>query len=116
QKQKKHRAMETGSTTTAHTLSGPPKWIPDSEAVACGFCSQPFSWLRRRHHCRCCGGVFCYACCSNFFHFPENYNYTKPQRACRNCEKKFVNEKERALLDEKRERKSKGKTKKSTLE
>jgi hypothetical protein len=38
-------------------------WIGDEEAPQCMKCAQPFTTLRRRHHCRKCGGVFCGNCC-----------------------------------------------------
>ena len=38
-------------------------WVPDAEAPACHGCRLPFhAVVRRRHHCRCCGRVFCNAC------------------------------------------------------
>ena len=37
-------------------------WVPDSKVSACPACHKPFTVLRRRHHCRFCGGVFCYEC------------------------------------------------------
>jgi serine/threonine protein kinase len=39
-----------------------PKWIPDSEAVACRLCLAPFTFFHRRHHCRHCGQVVCDQC------------------------------------------------------
>ncbi len=39
-----------------------PRWRPDGEALECGACGAEFSLLRRRHHCRRCGGVFCDPC------------------------------------------------------
>lgn len=35
----------------------PPTWIPDSEMDKCGSCRMPFTFVRRRHHCRNCGLV-----------------------------------------------------------
>uniref|UniRef100_A0A1I8HZS9 FYVE-type domain-containing protein n=1 Tax=Macrostomum lignano TaxID=282301 RepID=A0A1I8HZS9_9PLAT len=39
-----------------------PAWIPDSEAPVCMQCEARFTVLRRRHHCRACGRVFCANC------------------------------------------------------
>ena len=40
-------------------------WIPDSEVSKCEKCYEVFSFIRRRHHCRLCGHVFCKKCCVN---------------------------------------------------
>lgn len=40
----------------------PHEWQQDSSADLCGRCSSVFTLLRRRHHCRHCGGVFCSPC------------------------------------------------------
>eukprot|EP00047_Mylnosiga_fluctuans_P003259 m.228268 g.228268 ORF g.228268 m.228268 type:complete len:346 (-) comp11718_c0_seq1:83-1120(-) len=46
----------------------PNLWIPDKDVTACPACSKGFSATRRRHHCRCCGHVFCGPCSAdNFF-------------------------------------------------
>src|SRR6218665_415834 len=34
-----------------------PVWLPDAEASKCMECEVPFSFTRRRHHCRACGKV-----------------------------------------------------------
>jgi pimeloyl-ACP methyl ester carboxylesterase len=41
---------------------GEVRWIPDSAATFCVLCAEEFSLLRRKHHCRKCGGVVCDAC------------------------------------------------------
>lgn len=45
----------TGPITRNH-------WQPDSSTVVCtaSCCQQPFGLFMRRHHCRKCGGIFCY--------------------------------------------------------
>lgn len=49
---------QTSSTpTTAH-------WIRNSERINCFSCSNPFTLLSRRHHCRKCGEIFCMPCLS----------------------------------------------------
>jgi hypothetical protein len=37
-------------------------WEPDSDAPTCGGCLAEFGLLRRRHHCRHCGYIFCSEC------------------------------------------------------
>tara|TARA_B100000795_G_scaffold164786_1_gene123941 strand:- start:86 stop:331 length:246 start_codon:yes stop_codon:yes gene_type:complete len=39
---------------------------------------------RRRHHCRCCGGLFCGACSSNFAPLP-GFGIEAPARVCERC-------------------------------
>lgn len=40
------------------------RWKLDSEKDACENCKKSFNIIRRRHHCRRCGGLFCDACSS----------------------------------------------------
>lgn len=37
-------------------------WVNDEEVDNCMRCVEPFTWTRRRHHCRACGAVVCTAC------------------------------------------------------
>ncbi|XP_032520760.2 putative 1-phosphatidylinositol 3-phosphate 5-kinase isoform X1 [Danaus plexippus] len=39
-------------------------WMPDDISRECYECAVRFSALRRRHHCRVCGQIFCSRCCS----------------------------------------------------
>ena len=60
------------------------QWIPDSDVTNCMECSLRFSVIRRRHHCRNCGGVFCNICSSNripLLHF----GIMEPNRVCNMC-------------------------------
>lgn len=45
-----------------HSRCADDAWQPDAEALACNGCRSAFSMLRRRHHCRKCGRVFCHSC------------------------------------------------------
>ncbi|KAL6060985.1 Rab-GAP TBC domain-containing protein, variant 3 [Balamuthia mandrillaris] len=36
--------------------------MDDKACTHCPLCESPFRFYRRRHHCRVCGGVFCYNC------------------------------------------------------
>ncbi|PWN29553.1 hypothetical protein BDZ90DRAFT_230421 [Jaminaea rosea] len=40
-------------------------WMPDASAKECSSCGSAFTIARRRHHCRCCGQIFCAKCASN---------------------------------------------------
>ncbi|GAA6006130.1 uncharacterized protein JCM10292_006559 [Rhodotorula paludigena] len=48
-----------------------PVWVPDSKAVRCMRCCAPFGLWRRRHHCRLCGSVVCWACSTKYFIIPS---------------------------------------------
>lgn len=55
-------------------------------ARGCGFCAQPFRALTRlRHHCRCCGRIFCASCSSQRMLLPPRFNCRQPERVCDNC-------------------------------
>ncbi|GAA6060811.1 hypothetical protein JCM10212_000584 [Sporobolomyces blumeae] len=47
-----------------------PVWVPDSKADKCMRCGDAFGVWRRRHHCRLCGGVVCWACSTKHFIIP----------------------------------------------
>ncbi|CAK9006834.1 AarF domain-containing protein kinase 1 [Durusdinium trenchii] len=42
-------------------LPGVP-WLPDSASNSCMACDAVFTMMRRRHHCRSCGQLFCDRC------------------------------------------------------
>lgn len=49
----------------------PAQWISDDRASVCSNCALEFSIMRRRHHCRGCGRIFCHACSSNTIRVPS---------------------------------------------
>lgn len=60
-------------------------WIPDEEATHCMCCRRSaFTMLVRRHHCRRCGRVVCYACSAHRMVIPELYGDVEV-RACNDC-------------------------------
>ena len=65
-------------------LLTPPAWIPDESAPHCMSCQSVFTVVRRRHHCRNCGKVFCGKCSSNAVTLPR-YGHVKPVRVCNRC-------------------------------
>ena len=56
-------------------------WVDDSTRTSCIACSKTFTLLRRRHHCRQCGEVFCGSCA------PERQpaGLDTPMRLCKAC-------------------------------
>eukprot|EP00759_Apiculatamorpha_spiralis_P052413 PhF_6_TR5694/c0_g1_i2/m.8393 len=64
-------------------------WKPDSSAAKCDECGTLFSFTRRRHHCRDCGGIFCAPCSSYARPIPYR-NITEPVRVCKTCYSHFT--------------------------
>ena len=65
-----------------------PIWVPDNTTSKCKGCAEAFigAW-RRRHHCRLCGGVVCWACSQRNFVIPalEDGGEARVARACDAC-------------------------------
>ncbi|XP_074739649.1 lateral signaling target protein 2 homolog isoform X2 [Strix uralensis] len=61
-----------------------PEWVPDSTCSQCSACRSPFTLLRRRHHCRSCGKIFCARCSPHTAVLPH-YGQPKPVRVCTHC-------------------------------
>lgn len=59
-------------------------WIPDREREACVDCQRPFTNLRRRHHCRFCGDLFC-SRCSSFRCWLPMLHFDQLTRVCDIC-------------------------------
>lgn len=58
-------------------------WALDEDHPNCGYCAQPFTMMRRRHHCRRCGLIFCARCSSHFAALAALGG--APVRLCRRC-------------------------------
>lgn len=58
-----------------------PEW---EDSDACMMCSDLFTLLNRKHHCRSCGGVFCQTHSSETSTIPE-LGINIPVRICDNC-------------------------------
>ena len=61
-----------------------PIWVPDELVASCTSCDQTFTLLRRRHHCRSCGQIFCNQCSSHSVPL-QQFGYNKPVRVCDRC-------------------------------
>ena len=62
----------------------PPRWVPDDQCTECAACKDAFSLVRRKHHCRSCGLIFCAKCSSGAIPLPR-YDLTKNVRVCDTC-------------------------------
>ncbi|KAM8705661.1 hypothetical protein ACLKA7_010032 [Drosophila subpalustris] len=61
------------------------QWTPDEDASHCMCCRRSaFTMLMRRHHCRRCGRVVCYACSTQRMVIPELYGDVEV-RVCNDC-------------------------------
>ncbi|XP_018407902.1 PREDICTED: lateral signaling target protein 2 homolog isoform X2 [Nanorana parkeri] len=61
-----------------------PEWVPDSASTQCMSCCAPFTLLRRRHHCRSCGKIFC-SRCSGYSSLLPHIDNAQPVRVCSHC-------------------------------
>ena len=62
-----------------------PVWVDDSDSDICQQCSIEFGIIfARRHHCRGCGGLFCWTCTQRRLALPH-YGYVSPVRVCVSC-------------------------------
>ena len=57
-------------------------WLPDSSASNCYNCEKNFTALRRKHHCRYCGYIFCSKCTLAKHQLPDG---TLIKRICEKC-------------------------------
>ena len=82
----KARGMFSNATT--------PTWVPDAEQTNCSQCNDIFTMIRRKHHCRVCGRLFCAECSAFKLLIPSNRllgnpmkksNPDEPQRSCSHC-------------------------------
>eukprot|EP00475_Leptophrys_vorax_P035315 TRINITY_DN58087_c0_g1_i2.p2 TRINITY_DN58087_c0_g1~~TRINITY_DN58087_c0_g1_i2.p2 ORF type:complete len:543 (-),score=156.95 TRINITY_DN58087_c0_g1_i2:1717-3345(-) len=63
-------------------------WMPDNASDDCLVCKIPFTFFRRRHHCRSCGLLVCWEC-SNNFRLLKNVDPVNPVRVCNTCAPKY---------------------------
>lgn len=77
-------ATENLRSLRTRSREEPPAWVPDEESPHCSSCKVLFNFVRRRHHCRNCGKVFCGRCSSNAVPLPH-FGHTKPVRVCNHC-------------------------------
>eukprot|EP01112_Ceratiomyxa_fruticulosa_P013429 TRINITY_DN3778_c0_g1_i1.p1 TRINITY_DN3778_c0_g1~~TRINITY_DN3778_c0_g1_i1.p1 ORF type:complete len:410 (+),score=58.25 TRINITY_DN3778_c0_g1_i1:187-1416(+) len=75
-----HSSIQSSNTTTSSSTVA--LWVPDIFESKCTDCHLSFSFVRRKHHCRSCGNIFC-ASCSNQVADVKGYPYKV--RVCERC-------------------------------
>ncbi|CAN0399537.1 unnamed protein product, partial [Ascophyllum nodosum] len=70
-------------------------WVSDARVTECmNACGLEFNTWERRHHCRRCGGIFCYKCSGTRCLMPSPPlmpngrappDKSRPHRVCNNC-------------------------------
>uniref|UniRef100_A0A6Q2ZPM4 Lateral signaling target protein 2 homolog n=1 Tax=Esox lucius TaxID=8010 RepID=A0A6Q2ZPM4_ESOLU len=61
-----------------------PAWVPDEACSFCTACNAPFTIIRKKHHCRSCGKIFCSRCSPRSVPLPR-YGQVKAVRVCTHC-------------------------------
>jgi len=61
-----------------------PHWVPDKDADYCIACKTKFDFIKRRHHCRRCGQIYCGKCSSHKVQF-HRMGFVDPVRLCKPC-------------------------------
>uniref|UniRef100_A0A674E3B0 Lateral signaling target protein 2 homolog n=1 Tax=Salmo trutta TaxID=8032 RepID=A0A674E3B0_SALTR len=77
-------SSELAAKAREEQFEDPPDWVPDEECDSCITCKAPFTVIRRKHHCRSCGKIFCSRCSSHSAPLPR-YGQVKPVRVCTHC-------------------------------
>lgn len=80
----------------------PSVWMEDSMTHCCCDCQRPFNLIRRRHHCRACGRIFCENCVRQTRIIPT-ISEKVPVRCCEDCSNQMLaDDREKSLkIDEK---------------
>lgn len=77
-------SAELAAKTRDGAVEDPPEWVPDEACSLCTACKAPFTVIRRKHHCRSCGKIFCSRCSSHSAPLPR-YGQVKAVRVCTHC-------------------------------
>ncbi|KAG5844380.1 hypothetical protein ANANG_G00161920 [Anguilla anguilla] len=72
------------------------RWVPDHMASHCFNCDCEFWIVKRRHHCRNCGNVFCKDCCHLKLPIPDQQLYD-PVLVCNSCHELLLESRTREM-------------------
>ncbi|KAL8603113.1 hypothetical protein ACOMHN_046025 [Nucella lapillus] len=74
--------QQTDELAYEHKRKSEGKWLDSSTVTKCMGCQADFSLFLRKHHCRLCGGIFCYNCSD---HWVDSTSSSRKARACAEC-------------------------------
>ena len=66
------------STDISIPKTTPSIWIPSKNINKCYTCKAQFGLLKRKHHCRICGRIFCSYCADEWGVIPSLINIISP--------------------------------------
>ncbi|KAJ2955477.1 hypothetical protein NQZ79_g8517 [Umbelopsis isabellina] len=66
-------------------------WMPDENCKECYTCRKSFTFLRRKHHCRICGQIFCAKCASHIIS-GKQFKQKGEVRVCNFCYENLDND------------------------
>jgi len=69
-----------------------PVWMDQNEISNCPICDIEFSVVKRKHHCRCCGGVVCGPCSGQQMNVPGVNKTASKERVCNLCSKHLTDQ------------------------
>jgi superfamily II helicase len=70
-------------------LACEPEWIKDSLCNECKICNRYFTFTKRKHHCRFCGGVVCNECSQHRALLPLRFALRETARVCIPCHQRL---------------------------
>ncbi|KAF6776255.1 hypothetical protein AHF37_04296, partial [Paragonimus kellicotti] len=84
----KHLPFRSSATGSGDAVTNPTinrrYWMTDESCRQCFECACRFTPIRRKHHCRVCGRIFCHQC-SNKFIEGQQIGMSGLQRVCNYC-------------------------------
>ena len=72
-------------------------WLKNHLVKKCCHCDVEFSFLIRKHHCRCCGKIFCDNCSNNRIKIPDYIDKVEADGTIKNIQN-YINDVERVCL------------------
>ena len=73
-----------------------PTWDQKQTGVGCSRCSKEFTFLNRRHRCRCCFREYCSVCTTKSLAVPQ-FGHVQAVRVCDACHSHLSSNRKRCL-------------------